>query len=39
MTKKCILEGIWMKNFIIKGAELKMNSLYKGEFSNNKRHG
>lgn len=39
VTKKIILEGIWMKNFIVKGAELRANSIYKGEFLNNKKHG
>lgn len=39
MTKKIILEGHWIKGNIVRGAELRPQSLYKGQFKNFKKHG
>jgi hypothetical protein len=39
VTKNVILEGVWSGNQISNGAELRIHSIYKGSFVNNRKHG
>jgi hypothetical protein len=39
VNKSIILEGTWKCGYILRGAELKSQSIYKGQFKNNKRSG